>query len=207
MPRTSNTSERRRQIVAGLLDAIAEHGYDKASIQLIAEHAGLAPGLVHYHFKNKEAILLALVAALAAVARARYAGLLATAATPDARLGAFFEARLGLGSGAQPATVAAWVMIGAEAIRQPEVRAAYGAALANELDLLRGLLADCMAARGKAIGAARTLAASLLAFAEGAFQLSAATEGLMPQGFAAASALQIALRWIDGEPSAKEAAR
>jgi TetR/AcrR family transcriptional repressor of bet genes len=200
MARTSNTGERRAQIVAGLLAVIAQHGYDKASIQLIAERARLAPGLVHYHFKNKEAILLALVDSLAEVARSRYAGLLAAGTTPDARLRAFLQARLGLGPGAQPAAVAAWVMIGAEAVRQPQVRAAYQAALAEELTLLRGLIDACLAARGKAGAGAAALAASLLAFAEGAFQLASATEGLLPQGFAADSAMQIALRWMDGEP-------
>lgn len=207
MARPPNTGERRAQIVDGMLAAIAEHGYDKASIQLIAERAGLAPGLVHYHFENKEAILLALVDSLAQVRRTRYAGLLAPGTTPDARLQAFLQARLGLGPGAQPAAVAAWVMIGAEAVRQPQVRAAYQAALAEELTLLRGLIDACLATRGKTSAGAAALAASLLAFAEGAFQLASATDGLMPHGFAADSAMQIALRWMDGEPVAGEPAR
>lgn len=207
MPRKPNTHERRDQIVAGMLATIAEHGYEKASIQLIAERAGLAPGLVHYHFKNKEAILLALVESLAEVARARYAERLGSSTTPDARLEAFLEARLGLGPGSHSPTVAAWVMIGAEAIRQPQVRTAYQAVLAQELELLRGLLEDCLAARSKPTDGAATLAAALLAFAEGAFQLASATDGLMPQGFAAMSALRMATRWMDGETARQEQVR
>ena len=69
MARKPNTEQRREQIVKGLLEAIGEHGYDKATIQTIAQKAGLAPGLIHYHFKSKEDILLELVKSLAAVAR------------------------------------------------------------------------------------------------------------------------------------------
>jgi TetR/AcrR family transcriptional repressor of bet genes len=69
------------------------------------ETAGLAPGLIHDHFKNKEETLLDLVKSLA-FARQRYDGL----AAPDA--------------GADAQSVAACVIIGTGAIRQAQVRAA-----------------------------------------------------------------------------------
>ena len=202
MPRKPNTDERRRQIVAGLLAAMAEHGYERASIQAIGRHAGLAPGLIHYHFKNKEEILLELVRSLAGIAQARYAALAAHADAPEERLQAWLQARLDQGPGADPQAVAAWVMIGAEAVRQPQLRQAYQAAIAAELALATGLLGDCLAARGKPLAAAGTLAASLLAFMEGAFQLSSAAHGIMPEGYAAGMALQLAQRYLDGEPAA-----
>ena len=50
---------------------IARHGYEKATIQAIAAQAGLAPGLIHYHFKNKQEILVSLIGTMAqAAARA-----------------------------------------------------------------------------------------------------------------------------------------
>ena len=58
MPRPSNTQERRQQIVEALLDVMAAEGYAGASIQAIAAAAGLNPGLVHYHFKSKQQVLL-----------------------------------------------------------------------------------------------------------------------------------------------------
>ena len=58
MPRPSNTDARREQIVLGLQRVMAERGYEKATVSAIAQAAGLTPGLVHYHFKNKQEMLL-----------------------------------------------------------------------------------------------------------------------------------------------------
>jgi TetR/AcrR family transcriptional repressor of bet genes len=199
MPRKPNTAERRQQIVAALLAVMAEHGYEGASIQAIGQRAGLAPGLIHYHFKNKEEILLELVGSLAGVARTRYEVLAASAGSPDARLQAWIDARLGLGPGADAGAVAAWVMVGAEAVRQPQVRRAYQEALAQELALLGGLLEACLSGRGKTTARAGQLAASLAAFMEGAFQLSSAARELMPEGYAAGMAREWVERFIEAE--------
>ncbi|WP_296945863.1 TetR family transcriptional regulator [uncultured Massilia sp.] len=207
MPRKPNTAERRSQIVAALLAEIAVQGYARASVQAIARRAGLAPGLVHYHFRDKEEILLELIASLARVARAREAALAAAATTPQERLQAWLDARLASGPGAAPDAVAAWVMIGAEAVRQPEVGRAYRAVLNEELAALTGCLQACLAARAKATAQAPRLAAGLLAFMEGAFQLSSAARELVPEGFAAGMAMQFALRCIDAEPPAGRPAR
>src|SRR4051812_16033717 len=118
MARKPNTEQRRGEIVAALLTTMAQHGYEKATIQLIARQAGLAPGLLRYHFKTKADILLALVKALADQAQTRFATLAEAAATPQQRLAAYIQARLGMGEGANSAAVAAWVVIGAEAVRQ-----------------------------------------------------------------------------------------
>jgi TetR/AcrR family transcriptional repressor of bet genes len=200
MARKPNTGQRREQIVNGLLEAIGEHGYDKATIQAIAQKAGLAPGLIHYHFKNKEEILLELVKSLAAVAQRRFEGLAASASGADGRLKACIDARLALGDGAEPQAVAAWVVIGAEAIRQPQVRAAYQDAVAAERALLEGLLGDFLLDRGKSPASAGRLAAALVAFMEGAFQLSSAAADIMPRGYAADMALQLVRRFADAEP-------
>lgn len=204
MPRTPNTAERRRQIVIALHAVMAEHGYERASIQAIARQAGLAPGLIHYHFKNKEEILLELVKTLADVAQARYSELTAQARSPDERLKAFLDARLGTGAGADPQAVAAWVMVGAEAVRQPQVRQAYQQVLAAELAQLQGLLTACLADRGKTTARVSLLAASLLAFMEGAFQLASAARELMPSEYAAGMALRIVDRFIDAEPTSDD---
>ena len=51
MPRPSNTSERRKEIVSGLLHAMARRGYAETSMPEIARAAKLTPGLLHYHFR------------------------------------------------------------------------------------------------------------------------------------------------------------
>ncbi len=52
-----STDARRAEISQALLRVMAEHGYVKATISKIAEEADVTPGLIHYHFANKQAIL------------------------------------------------------------------------------------------------------------------------------------------------------
>jgi TetR/AcrR family transcriptional repressor of bet genes len=199
--RTSNTEARRAEITGALLAVIARHGYEKATIQAIAAQAGLAPGLIHYHFKNKQEILVSLVGAMAEAAHARYLAVLGDQVEPLPRLRAYLNARLGLGEGAAPDIVAAWVMIGAEAVRQPEVRAVYRRMVADELALLTTLLTDCLHARGREARVASTLAAGLAAMIEGAYQLSSAAADVMPRGYAAAAATSYAEQAIACAPA------
>ena len=201
MARSSNTETRRAEITGALLAVIARHGYEKATIQAIAAQAGLAPGLIHYHFKNKQEILVSLIGAMAAAASARYAAVLGDQVAPAARLRAYLHARLGLGEGAAPEIVAAWVMIGAEAVRQPEVRAVYQPMIAEELALLTTLLTDALRAAGRDTASAPALAAGLAALIAGAFQLSSATTDVMPRGYAAKAAIGYAERAIAAAPA------
>ena len=201
MARTSNTEARRAEITGALLAVIARHGYEKATIQAIAAQAGLAPGLIHYHFKNKQEILVSLVGAMAEAAHARYLAVLGDQVEPLPRLRAYLNARLGLGEGAAPDIVAAWVMIGAEAVRQPEVRAVYRRMVADELALLTTLLTDCLHARGREARVASTLAAGLAAMIEGAYQLSSAAADVMPRGYAATAATSYAELAIASAPA------
>ena len=50
---------------------MAEVGYEKASIQVIAKEAGLTSGLIHYHFKTKQEILIAAVNGIVSLAEER----------------------------------------------------------------------------------------------------------------------------------------
>src|SRR5688572_16936359 len=98
MGRPSNTEERRQQIVAGLLRVMSERGYERASVAEIARAASLSPGLVHYHFKDKQEILLTLVEQLTARVRERVAARLAQVRGEDARarVEAFLDSFLAL---------------------------------------------------------------------------------------------------------------
>jgi TetR/AcrR family transcriptional repressor of bet genes len=198
-----NTDNRRASIVAAMLPVMARHGYEKATIQAIAREAGLTPGLLHYHFKSKQEILVSLVQAILEYARNRFTGLAAASATPHERLQAYVQARLGLGTGAASEMVAAWVMVGAEAVRQPEVRALYERAIAEELAVLRELFANALAAKKRSTAPADTLAAGLVAMMEGAFQLSSAASTVMPVGYAAEAAMAYATLGIEAAPKRK----
>jgi TetR/AcrR family transcriptional regulator, transcriptional repressor of bet genes len=196
----ANTEHRRAAIVAAMLPVMAQHGYERATIQAIAREAGLTPGLIHYHFKSKQEILVELVKAIMEFARSRFERAATDDARPTERLRAYIDARLGLGAGAGPDMVVAWVMVGAEAVRQPEVRALYEQAIAAELAVLTQLLHACLAEKRRATGSAPTLAAGLVAMMEGAFQLSSAAAGVMPAGYAADTAMSFASLSIAAAP-------
>lgn len=203
MSRKPNTESRRAEIVAAMLPVLARHGYEKATVQAIAEQAGLAPGLIHYHFKSKQAILVSLTDLLAAQAQARFAEVAASGRPPGERLRAYLQWRLGLGKAASADHVAAWVMTAAEAVRQPEVRQVYQQAMATELQSLGGLLAECLAERQRDTRGVKALAAGLIALMEGAFLLSCAAPGVMPVGYAAAAAIAYVASRIEQAQPAK----
>lgn len=193
MPRPSNTEERRQQIVEGLVVAMSRHGYERASIAEIAKAASLAPGLVHYHFENKQEILLELARHLGAQLEARVKARLERAEdSPKARLDAFIDAHLAVDADADPKAVASWVALGTEAIRQKDVRKAYGVVVERDLESLEKLVrAALIEAHGSATGA-KAAAAALFAAIQGYFVLSAAAPALTPAGSAAPTVKRMA---------------
>jgi TetR/AcrR family transcriptional repressor of bet genes len=195
MARPSNTAARQRQIVEGLLTVMSEGGYEGASVALVARAAGLAPGLVHYHFASKQAILLRLVEHLGALLEERLSRRLAGAKDARGRLKAFVEVHLALGPDADERVLACWVAIAAEAIRQPEVAKEFGAVLKADLERLQVLVRDARREAGRPTRDAKALAASVLAAINGAYLLAAASPDLIPRGSAAKAVWKL----IDGQ--------
>lgn len=174
MPRPTNRDARRAQIVEGLARVMAERGYERASVAAIAAEAGLATGLVHYHFPRKQAILLALVARLTQSILERFEG----GGTDPLR--AAIDALLNP-DGGDPTGAACWAWVGAEARRLPEVGAAYAHAL-------RQIEAGFVAALTEA-GAAHPEqgARGLLLAVEGAWRVGYGAPDVLPPGSAATS--------------------
>jgi TetR/AcrR family transcriptional repressor of bet genes len=184
--RPSNTETRRAEIVEGLRVVLAREGYERATIAAVAKEAGLAPGLVHYHFASKLEILVALVVRLAAGLEARTGERLVSAGDdPRRRLLAYVDAHVSKGADEDPAAVAAWVAIAAEATRVPEVRAVYQGAIDARLRTLEELARACLRADGRDARSARSYAAAIASAIEGAFLLGTAAPGSLPEGFAA----------------------
>ena len=177
---------------------MAERGYERASINAIATAAGLSPGLVHYHFTSKQQILLALIGRLAEIVRARFDQRAVTAETAWQRLDGFIDAHVALDDQANPAAVSCWVAIGAEALRQAEIRAAYQEAVRSELTLLESLVRDVLAEQELPTGAAPTIAAGLFAAIQGSYQLAVAADAA-PTGFAAPTLKKMARGLIHAE--------
>ena len=183
MPRPSNTEERRQQIVDGLQKVMATRGYERATVSAIALAAGLTSGLVHYHFRSKQEILLELVERLALKLTARYQALLSDD-SPQGRLDAFIDSRLATGPGADPEAVACWVTVGTEALRQPEVGEVYRRLMRAQRDHLRD---HVLSGLPPGSGSADEAAAAILAAIEGCYQMATAAPELCPSGFAARS--------------------
>src|SRR5436305_335194 len=53
--------EREQAILAAARDVFAEQGFEKASIDDIAERVGIGKGTVYLHFASKEELLIALM--------------------------------------------------------------------------------------------------------------------------------------------------
>lgn len=174
MARPSNTEHRRQEIVLGLMSAMAEKGYEKASIQSIAKAAGLSPGLIHYHFKTKLEILIALMNELSSKADERYELLVAKAESSEDKLIAYIDAALALGEGSNQQAVAAWVIIGAEAVRLEDVRQAYQKIMTQHAKILVELLTHASLEKGNTLNKkkAKELATFIIASIEGAYQIA-----------------------------------
>lgn len=183
-----------------MMQVIAVRGYEKATIQEIAKQAGLTAGLIHYHFSDKREILIALARHLSDYVYHRYLKFAEAATTPAERFRAYLDARLGFGKGASTDAVAAWVVIGSEAIRDPEINLVYQEAIASELKLIRELLSAYFAEHRRSQKNLTQLAAAVMSFVEGAFQLSRAASEVMPRNYASESAFQLVERFLKAEP-------
>ena len=202
MPRPSNTQERRKEIALALARVMARSGYDGATTNAIAREAGVAAGGVHYHFKSKGEILLDLVARVVDTAEARIARRLECATTPRDRLVAVLDGMLELGGDADEEAVAVWALIGAEAVRNEEVRAAYGAWIERAHGVLRDeFAAACRAEERRAAGSARA-ATALVALVEGFYAVSAGAPAVIGRGHAAPAARRIAEALLDAQEPA-----
>lgn len=168
-----------------MLTVLTRAGYDGATIQAIGKAAGLSPGLVHYHFSTKEEVLVALVATLTAQLTQRYQARAGLARDPHARLDAFIDAHVALGRDADPRAVAAWNIVGAEALRRDEVRALYREALAQNLSEMRSLVRACLVAENRPTREAGQIAAALVSAIEGAYRMAAVQPRKLPRGYAA----------------------
>lgn len=193
MARPSNTEERQAQITGALVKVMAKRGYDGASIGDIARVARLTPGLVHYHFKNKQQILLAALRELTARHDANLEARLARAGDDAvAAVAAFLDFHLGLGADADPDALACWILLGGEALRDGKVRAAFEQALETTVGRLAQLIRRGVTQRVFTCEQVDAAASALVAAIQGYFVLAATAPKIIPRGSAAAAAKEMA---------------
>jgi TetR/AcrR family transcriptional repressor of bet genes len=192
-----NRETRRADIVSAFAGELAESGYEGATIARIARRAGLAPGLLHYHFASKREILEALLEGLVATLDARVARRSAEATTPRERLDALIDGLLARGDDADEASVATWASVAAEAVHREEVRQVYAVAVARVRQELRVRLVAVAAAEGRDVDAdAASLAGTALI--EGMVGLSRAAPGVVRVGEAAGTVRRSLALWLGG---------
>lgn len=182
-----STDERRAQISQALLQVMAEHGYANATVAKIADEADITPGLIHYHFATKQAILLDLLGRLKVGQDAVIATRLDGVLKPLQKLDTLVDAFLAIDEYARPEAVAAWIIIATEAIREPEIRQAFGAALDSYAKLFKEIIKEGVEAGDFDLGELDPPAgvAAILAAIQGYFALTTTYRELVPMASAA----------------------
>ena len=203
MARPSNKEERQGQIVNGLMKAMSKYGYDGASIQLIAKESELTAGLIHYHFKSKEEILLALVNELSLLISKRVKQISSSNSTAEKKLDGLIDAYLSVGQGASSLAVSAWVAICAEAVKKKEVSKVYSSVLKERKKLIESTVTEVLKSQSKSEKNVKKLSAGVVALIEGAFLVASGAPDLMPKGYAADVAKKMIRGFIDNELSEK----
>ena len=115
MGRPSNREARRAEILAAFARVLADHGYAGATVAAVATEAEVAPGLIHYHFADKEDLLVSLLRDLVGRFRVRVRE---REDEPDPLL-AYVDGALRLDERADITAARCWVGLFAEAIRNP----------------------------------------------------------------------------------------
>ncbi len=191
MPRPKNTDTRRREIADGLLKAMASRGYEGASMSAVAEAAGVTAGVIHYHFKTKQEILLVALEQLRAAHLQAVEAHCASVPAGSKRLAAFIEHHLGLGHG-NSEQLATWIIVGAEAVKQPQVAEAYGNVWRDLQSILLDIIREGTRQGDFHTRAPEEVAAAILATIQGYFSISAAARDVIPRGSAARNAVLMA---------------
>jgi AcrR family transcriptional regulator len=92
--RSFTQTARRALIVDCAVDAIAELGFAKASVDQIARRVGVSKGVITYHFPNKEEIVDAIVEKAVSAGRAYIAPRVIAETSAAGRLRAYIESHL-----------------------------------------------------------------------------------------------------------------
>ncbi|WP_135453101.1 TetR/AcrR family transcriptional regulator [Mycobacterium sp. DL99] len=104
--KTFTEQARRRQIVDGALEVIAEQGYPQASLARIAEHIGIAKSAVLYHFNSKSEVVEAVFTEIFARGSAVIVPVVNAETTAAAKLSAYIRANIAFVAANRSAAVA-----------------------------------------------------------------------------------------------------
>jgi AcrR family transcriptional regulator len=154
-PKPETTPRReltRKRLIEAATEVVAEHGFDAATVDRIAERAGYSVGALYSNFEGKDELLFAVfdghlvwfAQRLEAVAKSEH---------PSAAISDW------LGSlGAEPEQFHVFIEFWAYAVRRPKVRKQF----ANRMDQMRTDVAATIKQHLSAVGAEPPLSAELI---------------------------------------------
>lgn len=187
---TRETPEARRaELIAAVLDVLADAGPSEATVRAIADAAGLSPGMIRHHFSSKEELVNAaflehMTRQIEDSARALGTG------GAVARLRRFVVSSLSPPV-VDPRAVSLWAAFLHMVRRDPAMRATHEATYLAYRDRLEGLIDDALGEAGRKTDATnlRYLAVACNAVIDGLWLEG----GLLPEAFADEEIVQIGL--------------
>lgn len=156
MPKVGMRAVRRSQLVNATVELIQEHGIAGTSVSQISARAGLATGMVHHYFADKNALLEATMWELIRRIERQIFALLAAARTPMERVLAFVDGNLSPVSLTQ-GNVSVWLSFWGQVPHNPRFARIHNIVARRTQAALARTLAKCMP-REEAVHHAKAIA-------------------------------------------------
>ena len=185
MGRPSVREARRAKIVSAFARVLADHGYAGATIVAVADEAGVAPGLIHHHFDDKQDLLTALLELLLR----KFRGRVRQQEPSGDLLEAYIDGTLSLDANADTTAARCWVGVFAEAVRNPDLFRKIRKLVDGEISAIQKRSANRLSAQD---------AGAVLAFVVGSLVLGAFAPK-KTAGFAAPGLRRLVAALMSGE--------
>lgn len=156
MPKIGMRAVRRSQLVNATVELIQEHGIAGTSVSQISARAGLATGMVHHYFADKNELLEATMWELIRRIARQIFALLAEARSPMERVLAFVDGNLSSAS-LTPGNVSVWLSFWGQVPHNPRFARIHNIVARRTQAALARTLAKCMP-REEAVRHAKAIA-------------------------------------------------
>jgi TetR/AcrR family transcriptional repressor of bet genes len=155
-PRKASRASRREQLIEATIEVVAERGLSRTTLGEVAARAGVAHGLVNFHFQSKETLLGETLLYLAEEYRQNWTDALAAVPPDDpaAQLDALIRADFAPPV-MTPARLAAWCAFWGEAQSRPLYQAQCGSNDQAYIEVMEDICARLIASGGYGLSAVR----------------------------------------------------
>lgn len=165
--RAANRVFRRRQIIDATIDSISTRGFAETTVATVAEAAGVSQGMLMFHFKTKDDLLIETLKFLSEEYRATWQAALAAAGDdPMARILALVEADFNPKVCARK-KVAVWYAFFGEAKSRPTYKTICWDREKERTQAMHALCVEALPAESGGLWTAETASASLERLGDG----------------------------------------